>query len=90
MKLMTGRKPSLEKVSAAFGSSFSVKHYVKTKASNSRPFWHFHPEVELVYVKGGSGKRHIGKHLSHYHSGDLVLIGIDAAAYWIYRSTDCQ
>ena len=75
MKSIAGRKPSLQKISAEFGSSFSVKHYAKTKPSNSPPFWHFHPEVQLVYVKGGSGKRHIGNHLSHYHSGDLVLIG---------------
>lgn len=39
------------------------------------PIWHFHPELELVYVKGGSGRRHIGNHLSYYHDGDLVLIG---------------
>ena len=69
------RKPALEKVSAEFGSSFSVKHYAETSTHNKPPFWHFHPEIELVYVKGGNGKRHIGKHLSYYHSGDLVLIG---------------
>lgn len=69
------RKPALEKVSAEFGSSFSVKHYAETSTHNKPPFWHFHPEIELVYVKGGNGKRHIGNHLSYYHSGDLVLIG---------------
>jgi AraC-like DNA-binding protein len=69
------RKPSLEKISSEFGSSFSVKHYAETSTYNKPPFWHFHPEIELVYVKGGSGKRHIGNHLSYYHSGDLVLIG---------------
>ncbi|MFK7954161.1 MAG: AraC family transcriptional regulator, partial [Ekhidna sp.] len=40
-----------------------------------RPFWHYHPELELVYVNKGSGKRHIGSHLSYFHDGELILIG---------------
>lgn len=71
-----GVKPALEKVSSEFGSSFSVKHYQQAPSPHSKaPFWHFHPEIEMVYVKGGKGKRHIGNHLSYYHGGDLVLIG---------------
>lgn len=69
------KKPALEKVSTEFGSSFSVKHYSDPSPLEKPPFWHFHPEIELVYVKGGSGKRHIGNHLSYYQNGDLVLIG---------------
>ena len=69
------RKPALEKVNPVFGSSFSVKHYTDPSPNVSRPFWHFHPEMELVYVKGGSGKRHIGNHISCYQNGDLILIG---------------
>lgn len=37
--------------------------------------WHFHPEVELVYVNRGQGKRHIGNHLSYFNNSMLVLIG---------------
>jgi AraC-like DNA-binding protein len=69
------RKPALEKVSNQFGSSFSVKHYAEPSILDQAPFWHFHPEIEIVYVKGGNGKRHIGNHLSCYQEGDLVLIG---------------
>lgn len=73
--MQTGRKPALEKVNPEFGSSFSVKHYVDPSPNAKPPFWHFHPEIEMVFVKGGSGKRHIGNHLSYYQTGDLVLIG---------------
>jgi len=73
--MISSRKPRLEKIDPIFGSSFSVKHYNESSRNEIAPFWHFHPEVQLVYVKGGNGKRHIGNHLSHYHSGDLVLIG---------------
>ena len=38
-------------------------------------FWHFHPELELVYIEGASGTRHVGEHLSKYQGSDLVFIG---------------
>ena len=69
------KKPLLEKVNPKFGSSFLVKHFDQPSKRDKPPFWHFHPEIEMVYVKGGAGKRHIGNHISYYHSGELVLIG---------------
>ncbi|WP_138432423.1 AraC family transcriptional regulator [Winogradskyella algicola] len=71
---MNTRKPILEKISPEFGSSIKViKHgaYVGEK----KPFWHFHPEIELVYVNKGKGKRHIGNHLSYFNNSQLLLIG---------------
>lgn len=38
-------------------------------------FWHVHPELELVYIEGASGTRHVGEHISPFHESDLVLIG---------------
>lgn len=38
-------------------------------------FWHFHPELELVYIEGASATRHVGNHISTYEGSDLVLIG---------------
>jgi AraC-like DNA-binding protein len=73
--MLSSRKPALEKVSTGFESSFSIKYYDDPSPQEYPPFWHFHPEIELVFIKGGSGKRHIGNHLSYYQSGDLVLIG---------------
>jgi AraC-like DNA-binding protein len=40
-------------------------------------YWHFHPELELVYIEAGRGKRHVGDHISHFSGSDLVLIGSD-------------
>lgn len=37
--------------------------------------WHYHPEVELVYVEADAGIRHVGSHISGYTQSDLVLIG---------------
>ncbi|MEE9362354.1 MAG: AraC family transcriptional regulator [Cellulophaga sp.] len=38
-------------------------------------FWHFHPELELVYIEGVDGIRHVGNHISSYKGSDLVFIG---------------
>lgn len=68
-------KPVFERIEPSFGSSFSYRTYDKAHQNKNHTFWHYHPELELVYVNGGSGKRQIGSHLSFYRNGDLILIG---------------
>lgn len=67
-------KPSFEVVEPSFGSSFYYSKYVEN-ANNMAHLWHYHPEVEMVFVNGGAGKRQIGSHVSYYTDGDLILIG---------------
>ncbi|AZA79752.1 AraC family transcriptional regulator [Chryseobacterium sp. G0186] len=38
-------------------------------------FWHYHPEIELVYVEASNGIRHVGKNISGFTDSDLLLIG---------------
>ncbi|KUJ51067.1 AraC family transcriptional regulator [Chryseobacterium sp. JAH] len=38
-------------------------------------FWHYHPEIELVYVEALSGIRHVGKDISGFMDSDLLLVG---------------
>nr|WP_315203471.1 AraC family transcriptional regulator [uncultured Flavobacterium sp.] len=66
--------PTLELITPSFGSSFTFSRYVEN-ANCKSDLWHYHPEIELVFVNGGSGKRQIGSHISYYSDGDLVLIG---------------
>lgn len=68
-------KPELEKIEPAFGSSILYKTYNKHHQNRKHTFWHYHPEIELVYVNKGAGKRQIGSHISYYRDGDLMLIG---------------
>ncbi|WP_281226389.1 AraC family transcriptional regulator [Flavobacterium aquiphilum] len=65
---------TLELISFPFGSSFTFSNYVENENCKA-DLWHYHPEMELVFVNGGSGKRQIGSHISYYSDGDLVLIG---------------
>jgi AraC-like DNA-binding protein len=67
-------KPALERINPSFGSSFTLARYDRNKNQNTN-YWHYHPEIELVYVHGGSGKRQIGSHISYFGNGDLILIG---------------
>lgn len=68
LRVMKIRK---EKIEIKAGHSFKLfspsmrKHF----------YWHFHPEIELVYVEAVSGIRHVGRHISGYTGSDLVLIG---------------
>lgn len=68
-------KPTLEKIEPGFGSSFTYRTYYRDRNNKKPTFWHYHPEIELVYVNGGCGKRQIGSHISYYRNGDLILIG---------------
>jgi len=72
---MQKRKPTLEKISPQFGSSIKVRKHNAAYVGDNKPFWHFHPEMELVYVNKGQGKRHIGNHLSYFNNSQLLLLG---------------
>jgi AraC-like DNA-binding protein len=67
------KKPALERIHTGPDHSFSIRQHSGQR--ENLPFWHFHPELELVYVDKGQGKRHIGNHLSYFHNSQLLLIG---------------
>ena len=73
-------KPAFEKLDPGFGYSFRVKQYADP-CRDKKPYWHFHPEMEMVFIEGGSGKRHIGNHVSYFQGGDLLLIGSNLPHY---------
>lgn len=66
--------PVLESVSPDVGSSFTCLKYHRDENIKSN-FWHYHPEIELIFVHKGSGKRQIGSNISYFTDGDLILIG---------------
>ena len=68
------KKAVLEKIEPEIGSSIFFRHFDEGSKVDE-PFWHFHPEIELVYVNGGSGKQHIGRHFSCFRNGTLLMIG---------------
>jgi len=71
---MINKKPTLEKLSPSFGSSILVKQH-QEKADRLNAYWHFHPELELIFINKGQGRTHIGNHLSYFNNSQLILIG---------------
>ncbi len=71
---MKNVKPALEKITPEFGSSLYYETF-SIENKNKTPIWHYHPEIEIVYVNGGTGKRQMGSHMSYYRNGALMLIG---------------
>ena len=66
-------KLEFEPIQPTPGSSFTLLHY--THALDRDILWHYHPEYELVYIPQGSGRRHVGQHVSQYRGGELIFIG---------------
>jgi AraC-like DNA-binding protein len=61
----------LEKIEFEPGKSFKL---FSPRLRNTF-LWHYHPEIELVYVEADAGIRHVGSHISTYTQSDLVFIG---------------
>jgi AraC-like DNA-binding protein len=46
------------------------------------PF-HYHPELELVYIKESCGKRIVGNSVEHFEAGDMVFLGSNIPHVWL-------
>lgn len=65
-------KPYLNKLSRNNDHSFSIENATRYHALND---WHYHPELELVYIIEGSGTLLIGDKFEKISSGQLIMIG---------------
>jgi AraC-like DNA-binding protein len=52
------------------------------------PFWHFHPECEMMLVLEGTGIRFVGDSIERFQPGDLVFFGKDIPHF--YRSHEAR
>lgn len=55
----------------------------KNSCPNFLKIWHYHPELELVYVMSSKGTRFIGDSIEKFEEGDVVLIGKDLPHMWL-------
>jgi AraC-like DNA-binding protein/quercetin dioxygenase-like cupin family protein len=72
--LTQAMKTEFEIVQPDEGSSFKIIHNI-VLPELFRWQYHYHPEYEIVCVLEGSGRRHVGNHISQYEEGDLVFMG---------------
>lgn len=59
--------------------SFNARRDTEPNVNNH---WHYHPELELVYFKKGSGTQFIGDSISEFASGDVMLVGSNLPHHW--------
>lgn len=45
--------------------------------------WHYHPEIEICYIKQGEGQRIIGDSVHQFFNDDLVLVGSNLPHTWV-------
>ncbi|WP_282179925.1 AraC family transcriptional regulator [Maribacter stanieri] len=50
-------------------------HFFKLEVDAFKPFWHYHPELELTFIIKGQGTRFIGNSIMPFFENDLVLLG---------------
>ena len=43
--------------------------------------WHYHPEVEISFVKNGYGTRLVGDQVEEFEVDDLLMLGSSAYAH---------
>ena len=72
-------KALLEQLTPRIGSSISI---LDLNLNCFEGPYHFHPELELTWIKKSSGKRYVGGNVSDYEPGDLVLVGANVPHCW--------
>jgi AraC-like DNA-binding protein len=65
-------KPRLHKLPQYAGASFNI---IESDNYHSYNEWHYHLEIELIYIQSGEGTRFIGDKIEPILAGDLLMIG---------------
>lgn len=61
-------------------NAFTIKHNVYP---NFLKIWHYHPELELVFILKSTGTRFIGDSIEKFKEGEVVLIGENLPHMWL-------
>ncbi len=50
---------------------------MRVSLDGKRPWWHYHPEIELTFMAAGQARMQVGNHVTTCEAGDLVVLGPD-------------
>lgn len=59
--------------------SFSVRFDIVPYFFNA---FHFHPELELIYIEEGNGMQLVGNDLQYFKPGDMIFLGVNLPHLW--------
>ncbi len=65
-------RPVLILIDSTTNQSISIRKYLEPQFQNP---WHFHKELELVFIIKGKGTCFIGDHIGQFGPGDLIFLG---------------
>lgn len=65
-------KPILRKFSPTDSQSFYVQ---RVRGRDMENPWHYHPELEIVYIKRSAGSTAVGDYIGNFESGDVFMYG---------------
>ena len=71
-------KAHLLKVANPSLKSFTIRHDYLPYFYNQ---YHYHPEIELLFIQEGTGTQFVGDSIQRFEGGDLLLIGSDCPHY---------
>lgn len=76
-------KPFLLKIPSSSTRSFSARVDTTPDVNN---IWHYHSELELLYLKKGEGTQFIGDDIRMFKAGSIILVGSNLPHYWQYAN----
>jgi AraC-like DNA-binding protein len=76
-------KPVFEIINKAVDQSFYLEDI---RVSYFTDLWHFHPEIEILYIREGNGIKYVGDSINPFYPGDIVIIGSDIPHVWVCNS----
>lgn len=76
-------KPIFEKINKPDDQSFYLE---EVNEPYFTALWHFHPEIEILYVREGFGTKYVGETINTFFPGDIVIIGSNTPHVWLSNS----
>ena len=57
--------------------------YFKQVDEGFKPYWHFHPEMEITLITEGRGVRYVGDSILPFTENQVVLVGPNLPHQWV-------
>ena len=76
-------KPLFEKINTPDDQSFFLEEVIKPYFPD---LWHFHPEIEILFVSNGNGTKYVGDSINSFYAGDIVIVGSNTPHVWSCNS----
>jgi AraC-like DNA-binding protein len=71
--------PIFEKINKPDNQSFYLEEVIRPYFPDP---WHFHREIEILYIRDAYGTKYIGDSIGLFSQGDVVIIGSDTPHLW--------